>query len=319
MIRIAFFGTPTFAKSCLKQLLQAQATAPWKIICVVTQPDKAALRGQKLHASPVKALALEEGLLVLQPNSLKKSSEEGPAFLQKLLDLKIDLAIVAAYGRIIPKAMLEALPFGFINVHGSLLPRHRGASPIQQSILQGDSKTGVCIMQLVPELDAGAVYSSCETPVSESDTFASLADRLADLGAALLIKTLPAVIERQTPTPQALTGITFAPLIDKAEAQINWNTPAIVIHRQSRAFDPSPGAFSHWNGKRIRFFSPKPLQTQTSVSTQPGTVIVTPDALGVHTQDGILYFQEIQLEGKKRMRFSEAKNGLVFERGTQFN
>ena len=253
-LRIAFAGTPEFARAALQQLLD-EGFGP---VLVLTQPDRPAGRGLKLQASPVKQLALAHGLPLAQPRSLRldgKFPQDAQAARQALQAAQPDVLVVAAYGLILP-AWTLALPLhGCLNIHGSLLPRWRGAAPVQRAIEAGDARTGITIMQMDAGLDTGDMLRMRAVDITAGDTSASLSMRLATLGARLLVDTLhDLALGRLEPRPQPAEGVTYAHKIDKAEAAIDWRQDAAVIERRVRAFDPFPGASFDWRGETVKLW-----------------------------------------------------------------
>ncbi len=288
--RIVFMGTPDFAVPALRILLQRGE----EVAAVVSQPDRRQGRGRKLSPPPVKELAIETGIPVLQPEKIK-------GVLAGLLrPLRPDLIIVAAYGRILPEEVLELPPLGCINIHGSLLPRLRGAAPIQRAILNGDTETGITTMLMAAGLDTGDILLSAALPISTDDTSGTLFTAMADLGAGLLSDTLDALeAGTLTPRPQDDTLATLAPPLLKEEAVIDWQRPAAAVSCQIRGLDPWPLAYTKLRDKRLRLFKPRVIAGQ---SAQPGTII-TADKRGLLVACGsdALLIQEVQLDGGKRM------------------
>ena len=311
-LKIVFAGTPVFAEIQLSAILKSTHL----VSAVLTQPDKPQGRGKQLTASPVKQLALQHHIPVLQPRSLKKEAIQA-----QLAALKPDLLVVAAYGLLLPKAVLEIPKYGSLNVHASLLPRWRGASPIQQSILAGDAETGITLMQMSEGLDEGDILCQDRFPLKGSETSATLHDQLAVTGAQLLINALDHLndcLKQRQPQNPAL--VTYAPKIQKSDAQIDWSQPAIVIERQIRAFQPWPVSFSLLQGKVIRIFKASVLTTQTS-SAVPGTIIDGPaNTLLVATGEGLLQIHLIQLPGKTIQPIESVLNGYptLFQPHQQF-
>lgn len=234
-MRLIFMGSPSFALPTLAALIDAEHD----IVCIYSQPPKPAGRGQALRPTPVHSLALEHGIEVRTPASLK-SDEQKAAFAA----LNADAAIVVAYGLILPQAVLDATKLGCFNLHGSLLPRWRGAAPMQRAIQAGDAVTGIQVMAMEAGLDTGGVYASVETPISAADTTGTLHDRLSELGAALMVENLPRIADGSLACmPQSQEGVTYAAKIDRAETRIDWTKPAHEIDRAVRAFAPLPGAW----------------------------------------------------------------------------
>ncbi len=251
-LRVAFAGTPEFAKVALQALVEAGFTVP----LVLTQPDRPAGRGLKLQPSSVKAYALVQGLPVIQPRSLRldgKTPEDDVAAQQALEQAQINVMVVAAYGLILPQWVLSLPRLGCLNIHASLLPRWRGAAPIHRAIEAGDAETGITLMQMDAGLDTGAILRVATVDIEASDTTASLHDRLAALGAALTVAAMPDLhAGRLSPLPQPSEGVTYAHKIEKAEAWIEWQQPAHVIERRIRAFDPFPGAAIFCSGEVVK-------------------------------------------------------------------
>jgi methionyl-tRNA formyltransferase len=290
--RIVFAGSPGFALPTLAALVDA-GRAP---CAVLTQPDRPAGRGRVLTASPVKNAALELGIPVLQPVTLKSA-----AAVAEVAALAPDLLVVVAYGLLLPPALLECPRRGCVNVHASILPRWRGASPVQAAILHGDTETGVSIMAMDRGLDTGPVYAIRRTPIGPQETAAELEARLGVLGAATLAGILPSILDGSLePEPQPATGATYAGRISKADGVINWSDPAVRIHRMIRAYNPWPVAETLLDGQQLRCFAAATLPARASAET-PGTIIgVGGDGIEVCTGDGLLQLTEIQLPGRQR-------------------
>ena len=295
---IAFAGTPEFALAALDAL----AASPHRVVGVWTQPDRPAGRGRKLAPSPVKARALELGLPVYQPESFK--SEEAK---QTLRDAHPDVMVVVAYGLILPKSALAIPRHGCLNIHASLLPRWRGAAPIQRALLAGDAETGVCIMQMDKGLDTGAVLQEARTPVAMDDTAQTLHDRLAPLGAKALLEVLaelPDICAR----PQADEGVTYAEKLSKEEARLDWSKPAEELARAVRAYNPWPVAFTVQQGEPLRIWRAIPLAGQ--VSAAPGTVLAAgKEGVDVATGAGVLRILELQPAGGRVLAAADYARG----------
>jgi methionyl-tRNA formyltransferase len=294
-VKIIFAGTPQFARSALLALIQAKH----EVVCVYTQPDRPAGRGMQLKPSPVKALALEHGLPVEQPLSLRKSE----AF-DRLQTYPCDLMVVAAYGLILPQAVLDFPRLGCINIHASLLPRWRGAAPIVRAIQAGDEKTGISIMQMAAGLDTGPYYLQYEQAIGGADNAQVLHDQLAALGAKALLDSLPIVFGAQTaPTIQPEIGVTYAHKILKAEAPIDWDQVAVTIVNKVRAFDPFPGATTVLNQTTLKVWSAhigSPLHENSVI--KPGKVFaLNAEYFVVACKDGSVNVTEAQLPGGKRL------------------
>jgi len=298
-LNIIFAGTPEFAAISLAALIQSNHH-----ICVVyTQPDRPAGRGRKLTASPVKQLALQRGILVNQPDSLKDETEQ-----HTLAGYQADVMVVVAYGIILPEAILKVPKYGCINVHASLLPRWRGAAPIQRAILAGDKESGVTIMQMDRGLDTGDMLLNKSTPIEDNDTAQTLHDRLAVLGADALLETLGLVSDNQLlPQKQDDALATYAAKLQKSEAAIDWQHSAQRIHRQVCAFNPWPVAHTTLNGDTVRIWrSQVPSQ---ACDKAPGTVIAeSRQGIDVATGSGVLRITQLQFPGGKPLLASEYLN-----------
>jgi methionyl-tRNA formyltransferase len=290
--RIIFMGTPDFAVPALHKLLDG----PDRIVAVVTQPDRPKGRGKKLSAPPVKVAAEQAGIPVLQPTKIR--TEE---FINILKSYSPDLIVVAAFGRILPASILELPRLGCINIHGSLLPRHRGAAPIQWAVIKGDERAGVTIMQMDAGMDTGDILLSAAISLNEDETAGSLFGKLADLGGITLIQALD--LQRQdkiTPVKQDHSLATAAPPLTKEDGCIDWDRPAAELHRLIRGLDPWPAAYSFIDGQRFRFFSPEIIHKDCR---QPAGTLILADTQGllIATAHNCLRIKEIQPEGKKRM------------------
>jgi len=297
-LRVGFAGTPEFARLALAAIVAAGHELP----LVLTQPDRPAGRGMKLQASPVKQLALEHGLPVAQPRSLRldgKFPDDAAAARRALEDARLDVLVVAAYGLILPAWVLAAPHFGCLNIHGSLLPRWRGAAPIQRAIEAGDVETGITIMQMDEGLDTGAMLLTEATPIVSDDTSGTLHDRLAAIGARLIVQALAQL--RQGPwagTPQPEVGANYARKIEKAEAAIDWALPAAVIERRIRAFDPFPGCTAELLGQPAKIWRGRVVAGQGT----PGEVLVAAEGrLVLACGEGALEVTELQLPGGRRI------------------
>jgi methionyl-tRNA formyltransferase len=284
-------GTPDFAVPSLQGLLDHGHD----VAAVVTQPDHPAGRGQKPRLSAVKRLALERKILVLQPEKLRDAG-----FLERLREIAPEAIVVAAYGKILPRSILELPPRGAINVHGSLLPKYRGAAPIQRALLAGEATTGITIMQMNERMDAGDILLQQELPILPDDTSGSLSARMAELGAVLLVDALYRAARGELrPRPQREEEATLAPMVKKEEGEIDWGRPAIEIERAVRAFQPWPGAYTRLGGKLLKVLG---AGVGSAVTASPGTIVrAEGDALEVATGDGALALLELQLEGKRKV------------------
>jgi len=301
--KIIFMGTPPFSVPALSALLDLNLD----IAAVYTQPDKQAGRGQKMVFSAVKEFALSHGLNVLQPVTLK--NEEA---IEQIKALNPDVAVVAAYGKIIPENILNIPRLGFLNIHPSLLPRHRGATPIPSAILQGDRVTGVSIMLLDAGMDSGPVFKQCEMPVADNDTAGTLSDKLADRGAELLTEVLPLWIDGKIkPQPQDDSQATYTSMLNKEDGKLDWNMDAQEIWRKVRAFQPWPGCFTTWKGKNMKITGITPVKWDKPV--EAGEIISLPPATGhiagIGCGKGVLALDRLQMEGKKEMPVEEFVRG----------
>ncbi|MFQ5936496.1 MAG: methionyl-tRNA formyltransferase [Acidiferrobacterales bacterium] len=308
-MNIVFAGTPVFAVPALRALANAEEH---RLIAVYTQPDRPAGRGRRITFGAVKQVALELGLPVSQPARL------GEAAVTELQRLRPDAIIVAAYGLLLPAAVLTIPHSGCINVHASLLPRWRGAAPIARAIEAGDEKTGVTIMQMDAGLDTGAILAQREIAIDDEDTAQTLHDRLAQLGAELLIETLARVACGEvTPTPQPATGACPAQKLRKAEALLDWSEPAIIVGRKIRAFNPWPVAHTRFRGRLLRLWETGRIESAPPGHTvSPGTLVaVNVDAIRVRAGEGIVPIRCLQLEGGKPLPAAAFINGYHPEPG----
>ncbi len=302
MAHIVFMGSPQFAVPTLQTLARDHT-----LVAVFTQPDKLAGRGQQLTAMPVKQWADAQGIPAHQPKSFRKE----PQAIDVLRDLKPDVIVVAAYGLILPQAVLDVPPLGCLNVHGSILPRHRGAAPITAAILAGDKETGITIMKMDAGLDTGPMLSVAREPIRPDDTTASLGERLSHLGAQLMADTLPKYLSGEiVPQPQPAEGATYSPKIDKADAQVDWHKPAIEIERMVRAYIPWPGTQTLWNEQMVKILKAEIRDQGSGIRDRAGLVAKLDDgSIGVVTGEGVLVLKEIQLAGRKAMKTEEFVRG----------
>ena len=283
--------------------LEALLSSPHRVVAVYTQPDRPAGRGQQVAASAVKQCALRHGVPVEQPATMKD-----PAAVHRLQQWSADLMIVVAYGLLLPQSVLDTPRLGCINIHGSLLPRWRGAAPIQRAIQLGDAQSGVTIMQMEAGLDTGPMLLARPTPIAPRETAATLHDRLATLGAQALLETLDEIVlGKATPQAQPAAGVTYAAKIRKEEAAIDWLRPAVEIDRQIRAFNPWPIAQTQWNGQQLRVWDAEPIDS--SAAPGPGKVLATSAAgIDVGTGSGVLRLTRVQAAGRKAMSAAEFLN-----------
>jgi methionyl-tRNA formyltransferase len=318
-MRVAFAGTPEFARAALERLHAAGFTIP----LVLTQPDRPAGRGMKLQPSPVKQFALEHGIPVAQPRSLRldgKYPEDAAAAREALLAADCDVLVVAAYGLILPQWVLDLPRLGCLNIHASLLPRWRGAAPIHRAIEAGDAETGVTIMQMDAGLDTGDMLLVERIAIAPDDTTATLHDKLAALGGRLVVEALEiAACGGLTPVRQPSEGVTYARKIEKAEAQVDWTQPADAIERRMRAFDPFPGASAQLRGETVKLWRGRALM-QGRGSVAPGTIVAVDDnGIGVACGTGRLEVTELQRPGGKRLAAADFLRGFPVEPGQRFD
>ncbi len=302
---IIFMGTPDFSVPVLEALHRNHGVA-----MVISQPDKPVGRKRVMTPPPVAAAAKKMGIPLFQPDRIK--AEEA---VEKIKGLEPDLIITAAYGQILPKALLEIPPLGAINVHASLLPRHRGGAPIHRAILEGDSKTGVSIMYMAEGLDSGDVIAKRATAISDDDNTGTLHDRLSEIGAALLLETLPAVLDRtNVRTPQDPSEVTVSPNISKGDEQLDWQNDARTVFNHVRGLSPWPGAYTTFNEKRLKLYGAKPPAGRTDKA--PGTITEETDSgFRVACGDGYtVEVTEVQLSGKKKtdaQNFAAGRQDLI--------
>ncbi len=306
-MRVIFAGTPDFAASALAAVIEAGH----EILVVLTQPDRPKGRGMKLTPSPVKTLALQYELPVWQPEHLKDM-----AIRQQLRDLQADVMVVAAYGLLLPAAVLNIPQHGCLNIHASLLPRWRGAAPIQRAIEAGDAESGVCIMQMDVGLDTGDVLLSRSTPITEATTAAQLHDDLAVIGAQAIVEAL-AKLPELTAIPQPEAGVTYAQKLSKADAEIDWALGAKQIHAKIRALNPVPGAWSSLNEQLIKIWASKVLE-QRSDAAIGSIVAADKQGIAVQTGAGVILITELQASGSKRMAAAAFVAGHADLMGQQF-
>lgn len=322
-MRVAFAGTPEFAKKALSAL----HSAGHEVVAVLSQPDKASGRGLTLQASPVKQEALALGLEVLQPYSLKDGQPGAKEAIERLIELQPEFMVVVAYGLLLPKAVLQIPQHGCVNIHASLLPRWRGAAPIQRAIEAGDLKTGVAVMQMEEGLDTGPVWLSRQTMIEPSDNFQTLHDRLAVMGSQAIVEFLDHWASKNRSdmkaAPQPSEGVTYAHKFSKQDTLIRWNQSAQKVWNQIRAFSPSPGATAQLGAQSIKIFEALPLDVKSSHGLsgpfKPGEVIQA-NAAGLHVacESGAISLLSLQKAGGKRLGYREFLNGQPLRTGDLF-
>ena len=315
MRNVVFMGTPDFAEGILQALIDSE----YNVTAVFTQPDRPKGRKGQLQAPPVKELALKHDIPVWQPEKIRREEN-----VQILKELAPDVIVVAAFGQIIPKSILDLPKYGCLNVHASLLPRWRGAAPIQWSILTGEKETGVTIMQMAEGLDTGDCIDQVKVPVAEDETGGSLFDKLMDAGAKQLILTMDKIWSGEavrTPQPQE-SPTPYAKMLTRAMGQIDWSRSAQEIERMVRALDPWPSAYTYLNGKMLKLWKSAvadengvPAKRDGAAATPGEIVCVTSDAMDVQTGEGILRLLEVQPEGRKRMNTDAFIRGYHPEAG----
>ena len=305
-MKIAFMGTPEFAVTVLEGLLNTKH----EVGLVATQPDKAKNRGKKIQYTPVKEKALEHNIKVLQPEKVRGNEE----FLEELKDYRPDIIVVAAYGQILPKEVLELPKYGCVNVHASLLPRLRGAAPIQRAIIEGDEETGVTIMQMSEGLDTGDMLAKESIKIGTMN-YSMLHDALAEIGARLMVHTLDLIEEGKiSPEPQDDSKSSYAEMVFKQEGKIDFTRQPEAVERLIRGFDPWPGAFCEYEDMVMKLWKAQPLCENTG--KEPGTIIeVSARGIKIACGDGTLLVSEIQIPGQKRVAVSEYLKGNQIKEG----
>ena len=303
-MRLVFMGTPEFSVP----ILRALHAAGHEIAAVYCQPPRPAGRGKKPRPSPVQAAAEALGIEVRHPVSLKDPESQ-----QAFAALQAEAAVVVAYGLILPRAVLDAPPLGCWNLHASLLPRWRGAAPIQRALMAGDAETGVGVMRMEPGLDTGPVLAEARTPIAPDDTAQALHDRLSRIAADLIVETLPAIAAGRPPTPQPEDGVLYAAKIDKAEARIDWTQPAEALDRLVRGLSPFPGAWCEIGGERVKVLLARPEPAPEPETAAPGETL--DDALLVACGEGALRLLQVQRPGRGPMEARELLRGFQVARG----
>lgn len=309
-MRIIFMGTPDFSVGTLEALVEAGH----EVCLVVTQPDKPKGRGKEMQYTPVKEAALKHGIEVYQPRRIREAE-----CVEKLRQYNADIMVVIAFGQIIPKEILEMVPYGCVNVHASLLPKYRGAAPIQWSIIDGEAVTGVTTMQMDEGLDTGDMLLKTEVPITAEETGESLHDKLAKAGAALCVETLAKLQEGSiVPKKQGESPTAYAKMLDKKLGNIDWTKSAVEIERLVRGLNSWPSAYTYWNKKVVKIW--KASVTDEKSNEQAGTVVkVEKDGFYVQTGNGLLKVLELQIPGKKRMDAGAFLRGYTIEPGEVFH
>ena len=305
-MKVIFMGTPDFSVGTLEAL----AEAGHEVVLAVTQPDKPKGRGGKMQYTPVKEAALARDIPVYQPKKIRE-----PECIEELKKYNADIMVVIAFGQILPKEILQMTPYGCINVHASLLPKYRGAAPIQWAVIDGEKFSGVTTMQMNEGLDTGDMILKTEIPLDPKETGGSLHDKLAEAGAKLCVETLKC-LEDKTATwePQGESTTAYAKMLDKNLGNINWNDPAVQIERLIRGLNPWPSAYTHWNDKVIKLWQADVVEDNTD--QEAGTIVkVEKDSFYVQTGEGLLKIEELQLQGKKSMDAGAFLRGNHLEYG----
>jgi len=308
-MRVIFMGTPDFAVGTLEEIVKAGH----EVVLVVTQPDKPRGRSGALQFPPVKECAVVHGIEVFQPKKIRE--EENVEYLRKY---NADIIVVAAFGQLLPKSILDMPKYGCINVHASLLPKYRGAAPIQWSVINGDAVTGVTIMQMDIGMDTGDMIAKKEVVIGEEETGGGLFDKLAEVGAKLCVDTMVEIENgTATRTPQNHNEATHVSMISKELGDINWDKPAVQIERLVRGLNPWPSAFTRLDGKTFKIWKARVIDKNTDMPA--GSVChVDKGVLEVQTAEGVLSLLEVQLEGKKRMEIDAFLRGYNIQKGTHF-
>ena len=311
-LSVIFFGTPDFAVPTLQALFSMPNT---EVRCVVTQPDRPAGRGKELRPSPIKVQAAKKGVPIIQPESIKRIKS---AFIQQLNQYApFDIGVVIAFGQILPEVVLNLPRYGSVNLHASLLPRWRGAAPIQRALIHGDTETGVCLMRMEPALDSGPVFSSEKCAISKEDSFGSLHDKLAQISASLIKQDLEKICRGELVSkPQGDGGVAYANKILEQEAHIDWSKSANELHNLIRGLSPIPGAFTTVQGKRLKILKAALKKPFSGQSFQPGQVqAIDKNMLEIKCGADALALLEVQLEGKQRMPIGVFLNGYSIKSG----
>lgn len=308
-MKIVFMGSPAFAVPSLEAILSSKDEVP----LVVSQPDKPSGRGLQLTPCAVAVYAKKHNLELFQPKTLRKKEIQ-----EKIIDIKPDLIAVVAYGKILPKEILSLPKYGCINLHASLLPKYRGAAPINWAIVNGERKTGITTMIISEELDTGDMLLKKETEIKPDETTIELHDRLSQMGASLLVETIKKIRDGSVKrTPQNHSEATYAPLLKKEVGLINWKKDASEIHNLVRGMQPWPGAYTYYNKKKFGIWSSR--YTNETQKELAGTVVTNQQELGIATGKGTIYLKEVQLEGKKRMKTEDFLRGHKIEKGERLS
>ena len=305
-MKIVFLGSAYFSIPTLVKLIEAGH----EIACVYSQPPRRAGRGKKVNLTPVHEMALKYGITVRTPENFKLQNDKLAFF-----DLNADLTVVVAYGLILPLEIIEAARYGSLNIHASILPKWRGAAPIHRAIMSGDSETGVCIMKMDAGLDTGPVVAKESTPIKADDTTSFLSERLADLGAKLLIETIKK-IDELIPKPQSTIEVSYAKKIDKKEAKIDWSLDFQIIEQQIRGLSRYPGAWAYYNDERIKFLNVRINSSNQNNQAEPGMVIGTP--LVIACEGGALEITLLQRSGKSVQTTEDFLRGFPIQIGSYF-
>ncbi len=312
-LRLVFMGSPEFSVPVLAALMDAGHD----IVCVYSQPPRPAGRGQKEKPSSVHALALEKGLRVRTPKSFK-GAEEKAAFVDLGADAPVDAGVVVAYGLILPAAVIDAPRLGCLNVHASLLPRWRGAAPMQHAIMAGDAETGVTIMKIEPELDSGAILKAGKVPITADTTAETLHDTLAGMGGPLMLDALEGLAQGTLePEPQGDGGVTYAPKLGRDEGRLDWSLPAAELERRVRALNPRPGVWFEHAGDRIKVLAADVAEEEPASGGEPG--ILADDALGVACGSGVLRLKRVQRAGRGAQEADAFLRGFPLAAGTKLD
>ena len=298
-LKIVFMGTPEFSVPVLQSLIDN-----YDVKAVVTQTDKPIGRSGKIAFSPIKKLALENNILVLQPEKIRDSYQE-------IIDIEPNIIITCAYGQILPKELLDYPEYGCINVHASLLPKLRGGAPIHRAIMEGYKKTGITIMYMAEGMDNGDIITQSEVEILDTDTASTLSSKLSDLGSKLLIETLPSILDNtNTKTPQDSDQVTFAPIIKKEDERIDFSRTVKEVYNKIRGLNSFPGAYTMLDGKRMKVWESRQTEDYFSENLDGEIVKIYSDGIGVKVSNGVIVFTVIQPEGKGKMQASSYLNGV---------